>query len=281
MGIEDTLTFIGHLSRDVNIVRGASTVLRGGGVFHNGITACRLGVHAVVLTRCAPDDQDAMTLDLVEAGVDVRVRSGSTTTSIENLYPDANPDSRQSRLLQAGPVFEAADLEGVDGDMIHVNPLWFGEFPVDLLPEVRKRCRVLGGDAQGFLRHVGENGLMFLEDWDEKLRWLPLFDVFKADLREAEVLTGETEVRAAAGALHAMGVREVVLTHGSGLCVRNGTGCFHGDFGPYSLDARTGRGDTCTAAYLVARTRMPPAEAARFAADVTARKLQYPGPFRG
>jgi len=272
---------IGHLSRDVNVIGGASRLQFGGGVFHNAMTARALGAEAVVRTRCAPEHEGELTATLREAGVTVRVRHSPTSTSIENVYPNANPDHRISRLLSGGGVFEAADLLDAEADVIHVNPLWFGEFPVDLLPLVRPRAKRLGADAQGFLRNVEPDGRLAHHDWAEKARWLPLFDVFKADLAEARVLTGETEVRPAAAALHALGPREIVLTHAAGLCVYDGSAFHEAEFGPYPLEGRTGRGDTCSAAYLVARADRSPAEAARVAAAVTARKLQYPGPFRG
>ena len=55
-----------------------------------------------------------------------------------------------------------------------------------------------------------------------------------------------------------------------------------GAFSGFTLEGRTGRGDTCTASFLVARGRgMGLAEAAAFAAEVTSRKMQYRGPYRG
>jgi sugar/nucleoside kinase (ribokinase family) len=53
-------------------------------------------------------------------------------------------------------------------------------------------------------------------------------------------------------------------------------------FTGFTLEGRAGRGDTCTAAFLVARERgMNLREATVFAAEVTSRKMQYRGPFRG
>jgi sugar/nucleoside kinase (ribokinase family) len=276
-----TIACIGHLSRDVNIIGWVPYVHFGGGVFHNGMTAKALGAHAVVHTRLSAADAPGMTRELVDAGVDVRVRPSETTTSIENLYPDANPDHRVSTLLSRGGVFEAEDVDAVEAEVAHVNPLWVGEFPIELLPAIRAKVRLLGGDAQGFLRAADETGRLILRDWAEKALWMPLFDVFKADVTEAEILTGTRDLRPAAAALHALGPREIVLTHAGGVCVFDGREFHEGSFGTYPLEGRTGRGDTCSAAYLVARALHSPAEATAIAASVTARKLQYAGPFRG
>ena len=52
--------------------------------------------------------------------------------------------------------------------------------------------------------------------------------------------------------------------------------------GTPTLEGRTGRGDTCTASFLVARGRgMDLADAAAFAAEVTSPKMQYRGSYRG
>ena len=56
---------------------------------------------------------------------------------------------------------------------------------------------------------------------------------------------------------------------------------YQAPFIPGSLDGRTGRGDTCFAAYVGQRLSTSPQEAARFAAAVTTLKQEQPGPWRG
>ena len=59
----------------------------------------------------------------------------------------------------------------------------------------------------------------------------------------------------------------VLLTHRDGVCVFDGGTLHEGAFSGFTLEGRTGRGDTCTASFLVARGRgMGLAEAAAFAA---------------
>ena len=108
-----------------------------------------------------------------------------------------------------------------------------------------------------------------------------MVDVLKTDIAEVTFLTGEDDMRRAAATLAALGPSEVLVTHTDGLLVlANGT--FHE--APWLVEqirGRTGRGDTCTAAYLGKRLTADPAEATRFAAAVTGRKLEAPGPFSG
>lgn len=273
------LAFMGHLSVDINVVKGVSHTTAGGGIFYGSVAAHRLGAEAVVYTKCAVRDRHRFD-ELSAAGVRVVFLDSETSTSIQNDYPTDNPDDRTSRLLSGAAPFTAADLDQVEGDTLHVNPLWLGEFPPALLQRARQRFGFLGGDAQGFLRAVGEDGQMSYQDWSDKARDLPLFDLLKVDLKEARALTGAATPRAAIERLHALGVRGVLLTHKDGVCASDGERIEEAAFGPYSIEGRTGRGDTCTAAFLVARARMSLAEACAFAARITTEKMGYKGPYR-
>jgi sugar/nucleoside kinase (ribokinase family) len=103
--------------------------------------------------------------------------------------------------------------------------------------------------------------------------------VLKADAVEAERLTGERDRHRAARALAALGPREILLTHNGGVLV-----CHDGriDEAPFVAEAvrgRSGRGDTCTSAYLSRRLSSPPEDAVVWAAAVTSLKLEAEGPF--
>jgi len=273
------LCLVGHLSIDVNVVKGVPHTSCGGGVFYGGVAAHRLGAHTKVFTKCATADQSKF-VDLADAGVPVTFLPSPTSTSIRNDYPSANPDERISHIISRAAPFTATDLEAIQGDVLHVNPLWRGEFPSELLPLARQRARLLAADAQGFLRHVADDKTMVYRDWDDQARYLPLLDVFKVDAKEARILTGSDDPHTAARQLCALGVRIVLLTHQAGVCVHDGMNFFDAPFAPYTIEGRTGRGDTCTAAFLVAQASLPLAQAAVFAARVTSEKMQYVGPYR-
>lgn len=278
------LALIGHVCVDKNVVRGETETLYGGGVVHGAITASRLGLEAVVLTRCADADRPQYE-HMAKAGAHVIFLSGATSTSIRNVYPTENPDDRQSFLISRAAPFAAADLDQVvalNPDLIHVNPLWFGEFPPALLRGLRAKARFLAADAQGFVRAPEPDGRLVHRDFADKRETLPLLDLFKVDAKEAWLLTGEEEPRRAAEAVQALGPRLVLLTHREGACVFDGRAYHESRFTGFTLEGRTGRGDTCTASFLAARARGDSlADAVAFAADVTSRKMQYRGFYRG
>lgn len=278
------ILFVGHVCVDKNVVRGQTETLYGGGVMHGAITAQRLGAQAIVITKCAEADRPGFS-PLAEAGVETVFLPSPTSTSIRNVYPSENPDDRQSSLIARAAPFAEADLDciaGLGADVVHVNPLWFGEFPPSLLAHLRRRTAFLAADAQGFLRVAEANGQMVHRDFADKQAILPLLDLFKVDSKEALLLTGEEHPERAARAVHALGPKLVLLTHQGGVCVFDGRETCHAAFGRYPLEGRTGRGDTCTASFLVARGRgLDFQAAATFAADITTRKMQYRGSFRG
>jgi sugar/nucleoside kinase (ribokinase family) len=110
---------------------------------------------------------------------------------------------------------------------------------------------------------------------------LSLVNVLKADGTEAEFLTGRTNMREAMKILASFGPQEVLLTENQGVTVL-ANGEFHqAPWKARAIKGRTGRGDTCTAAYLSKRESAGPAEATRFAAALTGIKLEAPGPFHG
>jgi sugar/nucleoside kinase (ribokinase family) len=202
------IVFVGHMCVDKNVVRGETETLYGGGVVHGAITAQRLGAEATVVTKCADSDRPNFH-SMSEAGARVIFLPSSTSTSIRNVYPSENPAERQSLLISRAEPFSEPELDQVvalNADVVHVNPLWFGEFPPPLLAVLRPRVRTLCADAQGLLRAAEPGGRLVYRDLAGKQEVLPLLDLFKVDAKEALVLTGQDDPRRATRAVrHAAG----------------------------------------------------------------------------
>ncbi len=272
------ITFLGHVSKDVNIVADERSFVAGGGVFYGSIAVVRMGEAAKVYTKCAKEDMQLFS-EMSNTGVEVHFFDSISSTSIENVYPTANPDVRCSRILSLADPFNEDDILNLHEEVLHVNSLWHGEFPEEMIPKVRKKANFLVGDAQGFLRNV-EAGKMVYQDWPNKKLYLEYFDLFKVDVKESKILTGKDDIEDGMKIIHDMGASIVIGTHQKGVCVYDGKEFYKANFGNWKLKGRTGRGDTCTAAFMVAMNKMNLKDATHFAADVTTRKMQYEGPLK-
>lgn len=276
-----SITFAGDVCLDVNVVRGVAREEIGGGVYHGAVTARRLGVPVQVLSKARAQDRQRF-VAIEQAGAILHWLPSATSTSIRNDYPTDDPDDRVSRVISQAEPFRVEELEGLESDVLHVNPLWMGMFPPELLAPARARCRLLCADAQGFLRRVDPDGRAEHRPWPEAGAFLRLLDVLKVDIVEARALTGMRDRDRAAGALLEMGVDTVLLTHQQGVLAATRSQRCERPWGGWTLEGRTGRGDTCTAAFLVGRVRGLDLDAALdLAARVTSAKMMYRGPYRG
>jgi sugar/nucleoside kinase (ribokinase family) len=134
--------------------------------------------------------------------------------------------------------------------------------------------------VQGFVRVRDGNDLVF-RHWPDMEEGLSLVTYLKVDRAEAELLTGKTDMQAAALRLSDLGPREIVLTQSSGVTIFAEGRIAQAPFTPRSLDGRTGRGDTCFATYLGRRLTGSVEEATLLAGAVTTLKQERPGPWRG
>jgi len=94
------------------------------------------------------------------------------------------------------------------------------------------------------------------------------------------MLTGISDIREAARKISDLGPHEVVITHRNGLLVYVDGQFYEKSFSPNQLIGRSGRGDTCIAAYLAKRLSASPQEATIWAAAVTSLKMEAEGPFQ-
>ena len=275
------LTFVGHLSKDINVFpSGKKEVVPGGGVYYGAFAASALGCRCAIITKVAEKDK-SLFQELEKFNIHVIWNSSHVTTSIENVYPSANPDERKSRMISRAEPFRIDDLK-LNSSLVHITPLWYGEFPENLLLEIKKMGVIISIDAQGFLRNVSKAGEMFYKvpsDFDNTLK---LVDIFKLDIKEGKVLTGLEDPEKILKVVESMGPSEIVLTQNSGVFIRRNGRNFFAQFGRYDIKGRTGRGDTCIAAYLCLRNKESDDEKlVKTVAEIVTKKLQKPGPYMG
>ena len=139
---------------------------------------------------------------------------------------------------------------------------------------------MISADAQGFIRHRHPDGRLEHLPWPEQDEVLGLIDILKADVVEANAMTGAADIKKSAEILAAQGPREVIITHRDGIVLLANGEFLEADFHAESMLGRSGRGDTCVGSYVAARLEHPPEEALRWSAAVTSLKVAVPGPIR-
>ncbi|RME45431.1 MAG: carbohydrate kinase [Caldilineae bacterium] len=272
------ILMVGHFARDRIVVDGRGETVSGGAVYYGSVALRRLGLRVAVATRLHPDDTPRLK-ELEAEGVAVFSTAAAETSGIENIYRSADMERRVCRPLGFAGPFRPADIPDVPAKIIAVVPIIAGEVDLPLLRRLARRAPV-ALDVQGFVR-VREGDALVFRPWQGMEEGLSQVTYLKVDRAEAELLTGQTDMVAAAHRLAEYGPREVVVTQSAGVTVYANGEIARAPFTSRSLAGRTGRGDTCFAAYLGLRLSMPVEEAVRLAAAVTSLKQEQPGPWRG
>jgi len=273
---------IGHTSKDVNIIKDKTRIAPGGGVFFSSIAAIRLVIKTSALTKCKIEDR-SLFQELVTTGVAVHFSKSTNTTSCVNHYPTDDPADRRQKFNSLAEPFNEKDIDKLeDQDIVHINPLWYGEFPEHLIPRIKAKCKFLIGDAQGFLRVVDADGKISHSNWPKKSEYLKYFDLFKFDNKEAELLFGTEDIKEAAKHVIDMGAKMAIATQSDKVAVHNGSTYYEAYFGSYKIEGRTGRGDTATISFISGLIQKKDFQTAlRDAARITTEKMQYAGPYQG
>jgi sugar/nucleoside kinase (ribokinase family) len=271
------LILIGNLSKDIIIIDNKSArTSSGGSVYYGAFAAKPAGIQLLVITKLAIQDY-GMLGDFWQHAIPVLPLFCRHTTVMEDIFEKRANYSRRSRILSLASPFSAEDIPVESAKIYLIAGLLHGEIPESLIGELSGRGKV-AVDVQAFLRRPDGPDLV-QEDWREKEMYLPLVDFFKADLDEAKILTGEDSLEAILEKLHAWGVKEAMITDNPGVTVSDGKAILFSPFPGYTVESRSGRGDTCFASYLSWRTKHGLEESLQHAARITSKKLRRPGPY--
>jgi sugar/nucleoside kinase (ribokinase family) len=272
------IAFVGNYTRDTIVSAAGRRVVDGGAFNYGAQVAARMGLRVAAITRLAREDWRVVEA-LTALGVDVFAEATPRSTCLRLEYPSSDPDERLLYVASSAGSFAPDQVTAIEARAFVLGPSFRGEVGLDVLRTLAAKGTQIAADVQGWVRVV-RDGKLGYEAWPEARRYLARVGTLKADAVEAERLTGETDLRRAARLLAELGPGEIVLTHRDGLLVLAG-GQFHeAGFYPAALVGRSGRGDTCLAAYVSKRLTAPPEEATVWAAALTSLKMEAEGPFR-
>ena len=271
------IAFVGHYTQDTIAYTHSTRVVDGGAFNYGANVAARMGLEVAVVTRLARQDWHVVQ-DLEHLGVTAFARATPASTCLRLIYPTANLDERTIELTSSAGPFTVDEVAQVEARAFAIGASVRGEVPKEAVEALASTGAIIALDVQGFLRIV-QNGKLTADDWPDKEAILKYVTVLKTDAVEAELITGESDRNAAARKLAEYGPREVLLTHNAGVLVFHDGVLDEAPFAPREVRGRSGRGDTCTAAYLSRRLTVSPAEAVAWAAAATSLKLEEEGPF--
>ncbi len=271
------IAFVGHYTQDTIVYTHSTRVVDGGAFNYGANVAARMGLEVAVVTRLARQDWRVVE-DLERLGVTAFARATPASTCLRLIYPTANLDERTIELTSSAGPFTVDEVSKVEARAFAIGASARGEVPTEVVEALAATGAIIALDVQGFLRIV-QNGTLTYDNWPGKEAILRQVTVLKTDAVEAGLLTGESDRYRAARQLAAFGPREILMTHAGGVLVYHDGVFDEAPFAPREVRGRSGRGDTCTAAYLSRRLTALPAEAVTWAAAVTSLKLEAEGPF--
>jgi sugar/nucleoside kinase (ribokinase family) len=270
---------VGNYTKDTIVSAAGTRHVDGGGYNYAAHAARLLGLRVAAVTRRAAADAH-IAAPLEAAGIDVFAYDSPASTLMRLEYPTANVDERILSVKAVADPIEPRHFEGIEAHTILITASIRGEVAPATVEAMKRRCRRLALDVQGFVRVVTPEGRLAYEAWPERDGVLALIDILKTDAVEAEFLTGTADIRKAAKRLAALGPKEIVLTHKDGLLVLADGSYHEAPFKPVELRGRSGRGDTCVGSYSSRRIGADPAESTRWAAALTSLKLEAEGVIR-
>jgi sugar/nucleoside kinase (ribokinase family) len=272
------IAFVGHYTKDTITYPHLTRTVDGGAFYYGANVAVRMGLTVAVVTRLAREDWHVVA-ELERLGVTVFARATPASTLLRLTYPTADLDERTIELTSSAGPFTVGEVADLQARAVAIGASVRGEVPLEVVEALAAKGGIVALDVQGFIRVV-RDGTVAFDDWPGRESVLKHVTVLKTDAVEARLITKESDRHAAATRLAAFGPREVLLTHGGGVLVYHDGVIDEAPFVPEQVRGRSGRGDTCTSAYLSRRLTAPPAEAVRWAAAVTSLKLEAEGPFR-
>ena len=274
------VVYVGNYTKDTIVSPVGVRYVDGGAINYAAHAGVIMGCKVAVVTRLAQEDRDRVINELESQGIDCMVKITPHSTGMKLVYPTSDVDVRTLYVTSTAGSITASEVQGFQSRAAVIGTSLRGEIEMETIQALRAKCELLAGDAQGFVR-VLEGQDIVLRPWNEMSEVLKYFDIFKTDIKEAEFLTGTTDIRKAAGMLAEYGPREVLVTHQDGLLVFADGEYYDVNFYSKNFNGRSGRGDTCTGTYVAKRLSAPASEATVWAAALTSLKMEVHGPFKG
>lgn len=272
---------IGHITRDRIITPQQTIDMAGGTSFYmaHGMHHLSQDFPFQLVTKIGQELQEEVD-HLRQMNIDVLSYSSPHSVFFENHY-GLNSNQRTQRVLAKAAPFTIEEMEPLVAEVFHLGSLLADDFSPEIVKFLaQKGC--ISIDVQGYLREVrGEK--VYAVDWKDMDAVLPYVDIVKLNEHEMYAIMHTNDPKIVAEKLASYGVREVIITLGSGSLIYANKTCYEiPAYTPRKIVDATGCGDTYSTGYLYMRSQGATfQEAGRFASAMCTLKLEHNGPFEG
>jgi sugar/nucleoside kinase (ribokinase family) len=254
------LIVVGHFSLDSISLPTSKTPLiaLGGAVTYVSLVSRLLGANPGIISKIGKDFPEEYLKHLKDEGVDLsgvkKVANGVSTSF--SLEYDRSLQNRKLRLVNEAPPLTVNDLPtSLNTKIIHVAPI-AGEIQSDLVHQLRKATEILSLDPQGLLRSFDKEGYVHVGlPLDKQL--LSVINIYKSSRDEISIATGQTDLSKSIMAIHKIGVKVVIVTHGASGLTISFEGHMHRipAYPSRKINDPTGAGDAFIGAFLAEHLR--------------------------
>jgi sugar/nucleoside kinase (ribokinase family) len=208
---------VGHFALDTIRLPSRSSPfdVLGGSVTYVSFVAKRLDATVSIISKVGGDFPEAYMWWLREEGIDLSSVSkleNEQTTSFDLGYNE-DLSSRTLRLKNKAAAIRTRDVpRSLRAKAVHIAPI-AGEISYAVVKRLKGFADVLSLDPQGLLRRFDKTGKVTSRSRVDK-RLFSLINIYKSSLEEISALTGESDIDKAIKAIHAFGVKTVIVTLG-------------------------------------------------------------------
>jgi len=245
------LVVVGHFALDVIVRRGRPVQgALGGPPTYASLAARKMGALVGVISKIGDDFPAEYMRFLNMSGIDLsglKVVEGARTTSYVLEY--LNGDRKLVLKARAPPITPGDVPADLMTKAVLVSPI-AGEVSSALVAELRRHSEFLCLDPQGLVRSFGPEGSVEFRGWFD-VSVLSITDIFKASLREYELVVGTRRIREGVSKLHRLGVGVIIITLGEeGSLLSTGGGLYAVPAYETRIVETTGAGDAYIGAFL-------------------------------
>jgi len=195
---------IGNVCKRTEIKNGKKSKPELAGSYISAITASKLS-HDVTLISRVSDNSYAIE-EAKKNKIKLEKQSAWMETVYEAIY-DKNSEKVTKIVSDAGPIVR---VNPGNYDVVIVSS-YYGYVSFDVIKSLKTPNNILCLDAQSYIKHRGDNGVLFYKPWLDKEKYLKYVDIIKLNTKELFYLTGKISLNSASDLLR-LGPKVVVLT---------------------------------------------------------------------